>query len=87
MRARYKLGRTRAPSARVHVDTNLAQIWASDGSGQTRRFGCVASLGRALTMHRSGQTTDACGRDASARWRSIPTTPSLSLIQSCLSEL
>jgi hypothetical protein len=45
MRARGICGRTRAPSARVRADANLAQIWDRDGSGRTRRSGSVAPLG------------------------------------------
>jgi hypothetical protein len=52
------------------VDANLSQIWVKDGSGWTRRSGCVAPLGRVLMTHRSGRTSlDRHGHDTSARWR------------------
>jgi hypothetical protein len=54
----------------VRADANLAQIWARDGSGRTRRSECVAALGRALATRRSGRTSsDTREHDASARER------------------
>jgi hypothetical protein len=51
-------------------DANLAQIWARDASGRTRRSGCVAPLERAKPARRSDRTrSDARERDASGRWR------------------
>jgi hypothetical protein len=70
MRARSELGRTHAPSGSVQADANLLQIWVRDTSGRTRRLGCVALLKHAKPTRQSNRTrSNACGRDASARWR------------------
>jgi hypothetical protein len=67
MRARGKLGRTRAPSVSVRANANLAQIF---GTRRTRSFECVAPLERALMTRQSDRTSsDACERYALARWR------------------
>jgi hypothetical protein len=70
MRGLDPRGRTRADNVPVRADASVTQIWWTDASGRTRRSGCVASLGRAHATRRSGRTSsDACGPDASARWR------------------
>jgi hypothetical protein len=84
MRACGVSGRTRAPSGSIRADANLPQIWARDGSGQTRRSGCVAPLENAQLARRSGRTrSDARGRDASACQR-CPNHSRLDIPHLCL---